>query len=330
MPRVVCTSLNAENGPHLDILARAGFECACVPRDRNLFREQVLIDTLADCQAVIAGSEPYTARVIESLPELRVIARSGVGFDAIDLAACDRAGVVVATTPGVNHHAVAEHTIALLMGVARGFPEVDRQVRECRWQRIPRPRVMGSTLGIVGLGRIGRAVATRAAGLGMHLLAFDPYPHREFAEQWRIALVGLEELLARSDYVTLHAPMSAENYHLIRAETLAKMKRGSVLINTARGQLVDEPALIAALQSGHLRGAGLDVFEVEPLPADSPLLTMPNVLLAGHVAGLDCESQWDTFTMVAEIIVSLHQGGWPAECIQNLRGVNGWNWHRRR
>jgi phosphoglycerate dehydrogenase-like enzyme len=164
----------------------------------------------------------------------------------------------------------------------------------------------------------------------MRLLAFEPSPNREFAEQWRIELVALDELLARADYVTLHAPMSAENFHMIREETLAKMKPGSVLINTARGQLVDEPALIAALKSGRLRGAGLDVFEVEPLPADSPLLALPNVLLAGHVAGLDCESQYDTFTMVAETIVDLYQGRWPADRIQNLRGANGWSWDRAR
>ena len=136
----------------------------------------------------------------------------------------------------------------------------------------------------------------------------------------------LEELLSRSDYVSLHAPMSAENHHLINAQTIAKMKDAAVIINTARGALIDESALYDALKSGKLRGAGLDVFEQEPLPLDSPLLELDNILLAGHVAGLDNESHRDTFKMVAEIIIELHGGGWPDWSIQNLKGVSNWKW----
>ena len=328
MPKIMCTSLNAEHGPHQQIFPAAGFEVQVAPRSLDLWQEENLINLLADCQGVLAGSEPYPPRVIESLPNLRVIARTGVGFDAIDLAACDKAGVVVTTTPGVNHHSVAEHTLALLFGVARGFPDNDRRVRENRWQRIARPRVLGRTLGIVGLGRIGRAVSWRAAGLGLKVLAYEPYPDQEFIQQWRIELASFEDLLKRSDYVSLHLPMSAESKHLINADTLAMMKPGSVLINTARGALVDETALYNALKSGHLRGAGLDVFEVEPLPLDSPLLELDNVLLAGHLAGLDEESHDDTFKMAAETIICLQKGEWPAFCIQNLKGVKTWSWQR--
>jgi phosphoglycerate dehydrogenase-like enzyme len=187
---------------------------------------------------------------------------------------------------------------------------------------------MGSTLGIVGLGRIGRAVATRAVGLGMNVIAFEPYPNKEFVETWRIGLTDLDDLFSRADYVSLHCPASAENRHLINANSLAKMKAGAVLINTARGGLVDEQALYDALKSGQLRGAGLDVFEVEPLPLGSPLLQLDNILLAGHVAGLDTESHRDTFIMCAETIIDLYKGGWPAECIQNLKGVSNWKWQR--
>ena len=326
MPKVMCTSLNAEHGPHHRTFEEAGFDVQVAPRSIDLWQEENLINLLADCHAVLAGSEPYTANVIDSLPHLRVITRTGVGFDAIDLPACEMARVVVTTTPGVNHHSVAEHTLALLFGVARGFPDNDMRVRENCWQRIARPRVMGRTLGIVGLGRIGRAVAWRAAGLGMRVLAYEPYPDKEFIQQWRIELVGFEELLERSDYVSLHLPMSAESKHLINAETLAMMKPGSVLINTARGALVDEAALYEALKSGHLSGAGLDVFEVEPLPLSSPLLELENVLFAGHLAGLDEESHDDTFQMAAETIVNLQKGEWPAFCIQNLKGVKDWKW----
>jgi len=330
VPRVFVASMIAAEGPHRGILKEYGFEVINRPVDADLFEEPTLIEHLKeiDPDAVIAGSEPYTARVIAAAGRLRVIARSGVGFDAIDIEACDGAGVAVTTTPGVNHHAVAEHTIALLMGVARGFPDQNRRVRENCWQRTPRPRVMGSTLGIVGLGRIGRAVATRAIGLGMNVLAYEPFPQQEFAEQWRIELTSFDELLARSDYVSLHAPVTAESRHLMDASTFAKMKPGSVLINTARGGLVDESALYDALKAGHIRGAGLDVYEVEPLPADSPLLEFDNILFAGHVAGLDVESQRDTCRMVAETIVALRDGHWPAECVQNLEGTSDWTWNR--
>ncbi|HUG90981.1 MAG TPA: phosphoglycerate dehydrogenase [Planctomycetaceae bacterium] len=326
MPRVMCTSLNATEGPHRQILADHGFELIDAPRHLNLFDADVLVALLADCEAILAGSEPYPRRVIESLPRLRAICRTGVGYDAIDLAACDDARVVVTITPGVNHHSVAEHTFALLLGVARGFPELDRKVRENRWNRTARPRVMGSTLGIVGLGRIGQAVATRAVGLGMKVLAHEPYPNQEFVDRWTIELVSLDDLLARSDYVSLHCPAARECRHLMNARTIAKMKPGSVLINTARGTLVDEAALCDALQSGHLRGAGLDVFEVEPLPLSSPLLALDNVLLAGHVAGLDCESHRDTMDMVAHTVVELHGGQWPADRVVNLKDDSGWTW----
>mgnify|MGYP002623365227 FL=1 len=328
MPKVVCMSLNAEEGPHWKIFEEAGWECSVAPRDRDYKKIENVIEVLADAEAVVAGAEPYPEKVITSLPKLRAIGRTGVGFDAIDLAACDDAGVVVTTTPGVNHHSVAEHTIAMLMAVSRDFPERDIRVRECRWKRVATPRVMGRTIGILGLGRIGRAVATRAHGLGMKILAYDPYPNREFVEQWGVTLCDLPTILSQSDYVSLHLPATPETTHLINAETLQQMKSGAILINTARGSLVDEPALVEALQNGHLGGAGLDVFEVEPLPASSPLLKMNNVLLSGHVAGLDQESHDDTFTMVARILLDLYNGGWPVECIQNLKGATTWLWQR--
>lgn len=328
MPIVALTSLNAEEGPHWDILSAAGFEAKCVDRSADLSNEGALIEQLKGACAVLAGSEPYTPRVIEALPELRVIARTGVGFDAVDLAACDAHQVVVATTPGVNHHSVAEHTIALLMGVARGLPEQHRRVCEGKWKRIAYPRVMGRTIGIVGLGRIGQAVATRAVGLGLKVVAFEPYADQEFVTRWGIQLVDLDTLIATADIVSLHAPLTPQTRHMINRDSLARMKSGSILINTARGGLVDESALIEALQAGHLQGAGLDVFEVEPLPVDSPLIGLDNVLLAGHVAGLDNESHDDTFKMASQIVIDLRDGRWPAECIQNLQGVTNWSWAR--
>ena len=329
MPSVVCTSLSSEEGPHNQILSAAGFEVIHLPTTFNTYDPVKLKPVVQDCVAVVAGSEPWPDSLLAACPKLRVLSRTGVGFDAIDMAACDRRRVIVATTPGVNHHAVAEHTIALMFGVARGFPVRDQYVRNCAWKRFSTPRVMGTTLGLVGLGRIGRAVATRAAGLGMKVVAYDPYPSREFAEQWGVEIVDFDTLLTRSDYVSLHLPMGAETKHIMNAQSFSRMKPGSVLINTARGLLVDENALIDVLNSGHLRGAGLDVFEVEPLPSDSPLLKMDNVLMSGHLAGLDHESQHDTLVMCAETIVTLSQGGWPAECIRNLKGVSDWKWSEK-
>lgn len=326
MPKVMCTSLNAEAGPHFDAFDESGFLCEVVSREANLFDADELLAALGDCEGILAGSEFYPREVLEAIPSLRVISRTGVGYDAIDLEAADELGIVVATTPGVNHHAVAEHAIALLMGVSRGFPDADRQVREHRWRRVARPRVMGRTLGLVGLGRIGKAVAARAKGLGMQVVAFEPHPDRAFVDEHGVELVELDDLLARSDYVSLHCPASAENHHLMNAATFAKMKPGGVLINTSRGRLVDEAALCDALDSGQLRAAGLDVFEVEPLPETSPLLEQEGVLFSGHVAGLDVESHDDTFAMAADTVVQLHRGDWPAERIVNMQGRTAWNW----
>ena len=326
MPKVTCTALGIDEGPHFQIFADAGFEVAFPPPGLSVFKEENLIAVLADSDAVVAGSEPYTRRVLESLPRLRVIARRGVGYDAIDLAAADDRNIVVTTTPGTLHHAVAEHAIAMLMAVARGFPRIDQQVRAFRWLRSPLPRVMGKTLGVVGLGQIGQAVATRAIGLGLKVIAYDPYPNRDFAAKWNIEFTDLDTLLRQSEFVSLHLPMSPETFNLMNKERFAMMKPGAVLINTARGPLVDENALCEALESGHLGGAGLDVFHSEPLPLSSPLLKFDNVLLSGHIAGIDNESNFDIARMFAETVVGLHQGKWPAECVRNLKGRTGWKW----
>ncbi len=320
MPKCVYTAKNPWDGPHVKILKEGGFEFQQVYDEPNVFQEDALISVLKDAEAVIAGSEPYTPRVIANLPKLRVIARAGVGYDAVNLGACDAANIAVCTTPGVNHHCVAEHAIALLMGVVRGFPMLDQKVRVGDWKRSPRPRLMGTTLGIVGLGRIGQAVATRAVGLGMKVIACDPFANAEFVKQWDIELVDRETIFKRSDYLTFHCPATKDAVHMVNAQSIATMKPGVVIINTARGGLIDETALVAGLKSGHIRAAGLDVFEVEPLPLSSPLLQLENVLLAGHVGGMDIESIHDTNKLAAEIIVGLSKGVWPTGCVQNLKG----------
>jgi phosphoglycerate dehydrogenase-like enzyme len=327
MPKVVVTAKIDQEGPHNAIFAANGFTVVFPPADCDAFQEDQLITLLKDADASLAGSEPYTPRVIESLPKLRAIVRAGVGFDAVNLAACDKAGIPVCTTPGVNHHAVAEHSIALLMAIARGFPLLERKVRQNLWTRKSYPRVAGKTIGVLGLGRIGQATATRAVGLGLKVLALEPYPNLEFVKKWDIELVDLDTILFRSDFISLHLPMSPENHHIVNRKNIAKMKKGVMIVNTARGPLICEADLIEALKSGHVAAAGLDVFEVEPLPLDSPLLKLDNVLVSGHVAGLDDDSAYDTSKMCADIIVGLHQGRWPEGCCQNLKsGHAGWKW----
>ena len=327
MPRVICTAKMCEFGPHFEILQAAGFEVDTVPTDVDLRKEpHRVVEQVQGYDAILAGAEVYSREVLEQLPDLKVISRYGVGFDAVDLAAADAQNIVVTITPGVNHHSVAEQAFALLMGIARMTRTQDLAVRSGEWERALTPRVWGSTIGIVGLGRIGQAVATRAIGMGMHVLAYDPFPNEEFAKAHQIKMLGLEELLKQSDYVTLHLPVTPDTVDLINRDTLAIMKPGSVLINTARGGLVDEVALVEALESGHLRAAGLDVFKKEPLPVESPLIKLENVLLSCHTGGLDQESHRDAYAMAAQNIVKLHQGEWPAECIVNLKETTGWKW----
>ncbi|WP_278472902.1 phosphoglycerate dehydrogenase [Gimesia maris] len=327
MPRVICTAKMCEFGPHFEILQAAGFEVDTVPTEVDLRKEpHRVVEQVQGYDAVLAGAEIYSREVLEQLSDLKVISRYGVGFDAVDLAAADAQNIVVTITPGVNHHSVAEQAFALLMGIARMTRTQDRAVRSGEWERELTPRVWGSTIGIVGLGRIGQAVATRAIGMGMHVLAYDPFPNEEFAKTHQIKLLSLEELLKQSDYVTLHLPVTPETIDIINRDTLAIMKPGSVLINTARGGLVDENALVEALESGHLRGAGLDVFKKEPLPVESPLIKLENVLLSCHTGGLDQESHRDAYAMAAQNIVKLHQGEWPVECVMNMKETTGWKW----
>jgi phosphoglycerate dehydrogenase-like enzyme len=163
-------------------------------------------------------------------------------------------------------------------------------------------------------------------GLGLKVLAYDPFPNREFAQQWKVEYADFDTVLSRSDIVSLHLPMCPENIKLMNRERFAKMKRGSYLINTARGPLVDEDALCEALRTGHLAGAGLDVFQKEPLPLDSPLLAFDNVLLSSHVGGMDIECNYDIAVKFAETVLALHRGEWPTDCIQNLKGCKSWKW----
>ena len=247
--------------------------------------EQELIVACANAEGILARLGTVTGSVIEQAPRLRIIARHGVGVDAVDMKAATRRGIVVTTTGSENAAAVAEYTFALLLALVRKVIRADGEMRGGAWTRGPLigAELDGRTLGIVGLGAIGRRVARQALGFGMRVVAADP--HLASPGDAQIELTTLEDLLARADVVTLHTRLSAATTHLIDARAISLMKRGACLVNTARGELVDEVALIEALSTGTLAGAALDTYEHEPLPADSPLRGLPNVVLSPHVAG---------------------------------------------
>jgi D-3-phosphoglycerate dehydrogenase / 2-oxoglutarate reductase len=314
-------------GPHVDLLRNEGFEVVW-PEQSVLFTEEETVEALRGASAVIAGSEPYTDAVLDRLPGLRVIARSGVGYDMVDVEAATRHGVILAIAPGGNFHAVAEHTFALLLAFTRQIVSNDRDVRQGLWLKTVLVPVRGQTLGIVGFGRIGRAVAARAIAFGMKVVAFDPYPQEEFARSLGVELTDLDTLLAQSDFVTLHLPMSRETRGLINRATIARMKPGAVLLNTARGGLVAEDDLLAALRSGHLAGAALDVLAEEPPSPDHPLLSLDNVIISPHVASCDTLALADMPLEAARNIVDLAAGRWPEAAVVNAAIRPRWAWQR--
>lgn len=328
MPRVMVFPfmLKDQLGPYHDALTKVGLEVV-FPRDgaAAMASPVALSDELRDVDAALAGMEPFNAQVLAD-SKLRVIARMGVGYDAVDVAAATSRGIAVCITPGTNQDSVAEQTMALILGVMRGFPGRDQEVRAGEWKRRSLPRMAGKVLGLVGLGRIGRAVVPRAQGMGLQVIACDPVADPEYCAAKKVRLVSFEELLGAAEIVSLHAPGLPETNNLINRETLKKMRKGSVLINTARGSLVDEDALAEAIQSGHLFGAGLDAFKIEPLPLDSPLLKTPNTLLAPHMGGLDLESEVAMSSMAAQTIADLYVGRKPTGCIVNEAVLAGWKW----
>ena len=237
--------------------------------------------------AVLAGSEPYPRELLEDCPSLKVISRNGIGYDAIDLAAATDCGIVVAFVPDAMVDAVADLTMGLLLSTARGLTIYDRAMKEGRWHRVLGADVAGRTLGLIGTGRIGLAVARRARAFRLRLVGHDPYPNPLFVEELGGDYLPLDELLEVSDFVSLHLPAMAETRGFLGSKELGRMKPSAFLINCARGSLIDEDALLEALRTGQIAGAGLDVFSSEPPIPDSAadrIARLPNVIATPHVA----------------------------------------------
>jgi D-3-phosphoglycerate dehydrogenase len=247
------------------------------------FSEDELISMLRGCEGCIAGLDPFSKRVIENTSGLKVISRYGTGVDNVDIAAARAKGIPVCKTPGVNSQAVAELAIALLLCLARQVTMLDRKTREGEWIRSSGIELHKKTLGILGLGAVGKRTARIAAGFSMRVLAYDPNIDAGYAKDNGVETVDFDTLLGESDFISLHLPLNAETRRIISADAMRKMKRGAIIINTARGGLIDEEAACEFIKSGHLDGLGLDVYETEP-PQNSPLFGLEKVVFTPHTA----------------------------------------------
>jgi D-3-phosphoglycerate dehydrogenase len=246
--------------------------------------EAELAGALHETDVLVSGTEPVTARVMDAAPNLMFIAKHGVGYENIDLMAAKERGVPVAIAGGAIADSVADMAMALLLALARHVPQGDRAVRAGQWPRLVGVALRGKTLGIIGLGQIGREVALRAKAFGMEIIAFDVLPDEAFAKANGVSILPMTEVLMQSDFISLHTPVTDKTRGLINAITLQSMKRSACLINTARGELIDEAALAVGLREGWIAGAACDVFAKEP-PGDSPLLALDNFIAAPHSAG---------------------------------------------
>jgi D-3-phosphoglycerate dehydrogenase len=255
---------------------------------------------------VVRSATKVTADIIEAANNLKVIGRAGVGVDNIDVPAASKRGIVVMNTPGGNSMAAAEHTIALMFSIARSVPQAAVTMWDKKWEkkRFMGMEVFGKTLGVIGIGNIGGIVADRGLGLKMKVIAYDPFVSPDVAAQKGIELVSLDELFARSDFVTVHVPKTKETENLIDAKAISKMKDGVMIINCARGGIIDEKALADACRSGKVRAAAVDVFTKEPAPPDNPLLGVENIVCTPHLGAATSEAQENVAIDIAHQIVA--------------------------
>jgi len=282
------SSFGAHDKSPVRLLESHGFEVVFNPYKRKLKLEEVA-ELAKDCDGIIAGTEPLTEEVFEKLPHLEAISRCGASSDNVDMEAARKRRIAVKTTPDAPTQAVAELTVAFILNVLRQISFMDRQVRSGAWSKEMGGLLSGKTVGIIGLGRIGKRVTELLRPFGIKILASEPKPDKKWVKENKVSLTSLEELLKESDIVTLHIPYTEENCNLINAKRLKIMKRGAILINTSRGGLVDEEAIYQALKSGHLSGAALDAMEVEPYCG--PLKELNNVILTPHIGSYALEAR---------------------------------------
>ena len=301
----------------LDILREAGHEPVIASVPGAYLDGAGLHGQLAGISGAMASSEPYTAETFRMFPDLQVIARLGVGYDAIDLEAARDHEVPVMIAAGTNDTTVAESAVGLLLALARDLGRYFETTSAGGWVRPPTTELRDKTIGVIGLGRIGRSVVRRLQGFEVDVVAAEPYPDSKFVAEHGVELVDIDEVFRRADFVTLHTPMTDETRQVANERTLGLMRPGSFLVNTARGGLVDEAALRAALDSGQLAGAALDVRTSEPPPDGDDLAAHPNVLATPHMAGVSNESVARMAITAARNVVGALDGDWDREMVVN-------------
>jgi D-3-phosphoglycerate dehydrogenase len=315
--RILITSPRLQPGDRsVKLLEEGGFEPIFWNGEGARSKEE-LISRLSDVDATIAANDKFTAEVMDAAPKLKVISRTGVGYDAVDVPAATERGIAVCITPGANRHSVAEFAMAFMLQCSRLMLQNMSTIRKGQWTHHEGRELAGTTVGIVGFGTIGKEVAQRARAFEMKVLAYDPFQDTVFAEALDVSFVSLEQLVRESDFVTLHTFLNEATHHMINAERLAMMKATAYLINTARGPIVDEDALYHALKEKKIAGAAMDVFAMEPLPADSPLLTVDNLYVTPHVAGSTVNSRYASALMAAENVLKVFQGERPAGMVNS-------------
>jgi len=301
------TSFQDTPGPHHELLANTGFE---IIRERGPLPESRMLELSGDFDAFLCGDDVITRKVLEkSLPRLRVVAKYGIGLDKVDVDAATALKIPVTFCPGVNHTTVAEHSFALLLALCRNLVEEANFVRSGNWKRITGHELCGKTMGIVGLGRIGCEVATRAKAFGMQVLGFGNHWDAEFAAKHGVERVAsLDELCSRSDVISLHTKLTDQTRHMLDARRLGLTKPGLLLVNCARGELVETNALLEALRSGSLGGYAADVMDEEPPPSDHPLLTAPRTVITPHIGSRTHENVVRQATMAVQNMINVLEG----------------------
>ncbi|MGB9692983.1 MAG: phosphoglycerate dehydrogenase, partial [Candidatus Sumerlaeaceae bacterium] len=305
MTKILVSDKISDEG--LEILKKGGFEVVYKPE----ISHEELVKEIADYDALVIRSRTVvSADVLEHAKRLKVVGRAGVGLDNVDVKTATKLGIIVMNTPGGNTISTAEHTMAMLTSLARMIPQADRSMKEGKWdkKRFVGVELFRKTLGVIGLGRIGTEVAKRALAYGMRVLAYDPYISSEVAKKLGVHPASVEEICKEADFITVHVPLNDQTRNLIDKAQIEMMKPTVRLINCARGGIINEDALLEALQSGRIAGAALDVFTQEPLPADHPFRKLDNVVLTPHLGASTSEAQEGVAKEVAEQVVDALKG----------------------
>lgn len=312
MAKILLTTTSYQDtpGPHHQLLESSGVE---VDRQRGPLPEAKMLELAGDYDAFLCGDDAITRAVLDkSLPKLKIISKYGIGVDKIDVAGCTELGIPLTFCPGVNHTTVAEHTFGLMLGVFRHMIEQANAVRAGDWKRMTGHEIMGKTIGVIGLGRIGKEVVKRAKAFEMNVVGLDLYWPEEFAKQYSVEKVDtFDEIFASCDIVSLHTNLTDETRNMIRTETIAKMKPDVVIVNCARGELVNSADMAKALEAGNVGGYATDVLDEEPPSSDHPLISAPNCLITPHIGSRTFESVERQAMMATENLIRCLKGEQP-------------------